>query len=179
MPISRCLYPSSRPALRRSDPARESPSSRKWKIAPADRCLSSSAPYRRDRCRDKAEEMASGQRLDVKLMEQIATEASRAVDPIDDLRGSADYKRHLVQVLVPRALSTVRKSKRKTHNGCGWNQCNDGGVVWPRLRARSITLGSGAAARCSTPKRCAVHTLTPIYCESMPAKQRNCRASSP
>ena len=59
---------------------------------------------------DKAEEMAMGQRLDVKLMEQIATEASRAVDPIDDLRGSADYKRHLVQVLVPRALSTVAQS---------------------------------------------------------------------
>ena len=59
---------------------------------------------------DKAEEMASGQRLDVKLMEQIATEASRAVDPIDDLRGSADYKRHLVRVLVPRALSTVAQS---------------------------------------------------------------------
>ena len=59
---------------------------------------------------DKAEEMASGQRLDVKLMEQIATEASRAVDPIDDLRGSADYKRHLVRVLVPRALSTVAQT---------------------------------------------------------------------
>ena len=59
---------------------------------------------------DKAEEMARGQRLDVKLMEQIATEASRAVDPIDDLRGSADYKRHLVQVLVPRALSAVAQS---------------------------------------------------------------------
>ena len=59
---------------------------------------------------DKAEEMASGQRLDVKLMEQIATEASRAVDPIDDLRGSADYKRHLVRVLVPRALSTLARS---------------------------------------------------------------------
>ena len=59
---------------------------------------------------DKAEEMASGQRLDVKLMEQIAAEASRAVDPIDDLRGSADYKRHLVRVLVPRALSTVAQS---------------------------------------------------------------------
>jgi len=42
-------------------------------------------------------------------MEQIA-EASPAVDPIDDLRGPADYKRHLVQVLVPRALSTVAQS---------------------------------------------------------------------
>jgi CO/xanthine dehydrogenase FAD-binding subunit len=59
---------------------------------------------------DKAEEMARGQRLTLRLMEQIATEASRAVDPVDDLRGPADYKRHLVQVLVPRALSTVAQS---------------------------------------------------------------------
>ena len=59
---------------------------------------------------DKAEEMARGQRLTVRLMEQIATEASRAVDPIDDLRGPADYKRRLVQVLVPRALSMVAQS---------------------------------------------------------------------
>jgi carbon-monoxide dehydrogenase medium subunit len=58
----------------------------------------------------KAEEMARGQRLTVKLMAQIATEASRAVDPIDDLRGPADYKRHLVEVLVPRALSKVAQS---------------------------------------------------------------------
>jgi len=58
----------------------------------------------------KAEEMARGQRLTVKLMAQIATEASRAVAPIDDLRGPADYKRHLVEVLVPRALSTVAQS---------------------------------------------------------------------
>jgi carbon-monoxide dehydrogenase medium subunit len=59
---------------------------------------------------DKAEEMARGQRLTVRLMEQIATEASQAVDPIDDVRGPADYKRHLVQVLVSRALSMVAQS---------------------------------------------------------------------
>jgi len=43
-------------------------------------------------------------------MEQIATEANRAVDPIDDLRGPGDYKPHLVQLLVARALSTVAQS---------------------------------------------------------------------
>ena len=45
----------------------------------------------------------------MKLVEQIA-EASRAVDPIDDVRGPADYKRDLVQVLVPRPLSTVAQT---------------------------------------------------------------------
>jgi aerobic carbon-monoxide dehydrogenase medium subunit len=62
---------------------------------------------------DKAEEMDRGRRPTVRLMEQIATEASRAVDPIDDLRRPADYKRHLVQVLVPRAYPRSRKAKRE------------------------------------------------------------------
>jgi carbon-monoxide dehydrogenase medium subunit len=51
-----------------------------------------------------AESMARGERLTQGLIERIASDASRNVDPIDDLRGTADYKRHLVYVLVRRAL---------------------------------------------------------------------------
>ena len=39
------------------------------------------------------------------LIEVIGRKAGDAVDPIEDLRGSADYKRQLVQVLVRRALT--------------------------------------------------------------------------
>lgn len=53
------------------------------------------------------ESMARGENLTHDLIERIAAAAARRVDPIDDLRGSADYKRHLVHVLVRRALSAT------------------------------------------------------------------------
>ncbi|HYT55222.1 MAG TPA: xanthine dehydrogenase family protein subunit M [Verrucomicrobiae bacterium] len=53
------------------------------------------------------ESMARGERLTAELIERIALAAGQSVDPIDDLRGTADYKRHLVHVLVRRALSAA------------------------------------------------------------------------
>jgi carbon-monoxide dehydrogenase medium subunit len=38
---------------------------------------------------------------------EIANLAARSIDPIDDVRGPADYKRHLVGILVRRALVAV------------------------------------------------------------------------
>src|ERR1044071_5175384 len=49
--------------------------------------------------------IAAGQSLTVEMMAEISRKAAAAVDPIDDLRGPADYKRHIVNVLVRRALS--------------------------------------------------------------------------
>src|SRR5262245_29380755 len=54
---------------------------------------------------DKAEERAGGEKLTPALIGAISAEASRAGEAIDDLRGLADYKRHLVGVLVRRAVS--------------------------------------------------------------------------
>jgi aerobic carbon-monoxide dehydrogenase medium subunit len=50
------------------------------------------------------EEMAGGARLTDDLIQRIAVDASGNIDPVDDLRAPADYKRHLVRVLVARAL---------------------------------------------------------------------------
>jgi carbon-monoxide dehydrogenase medium subunit len=53
------------------------------------------------------ESMARGEKLTAELIERIAMDAGQSVDPIDDLRGTADYKRHVVHVLVRRALSAA------------------------------------------------------------------------
>ena len=53
------------------------------------------------------ESMAHGEKLTQGLIERIAADAAQRVDPIDDLRGSADYKRHLVEVLARRALTAA------------------------------------------------------------------------
>jgi carbon-monoxide dehydrogenase medium subunit len=53
------------------------------------------------------EDMARDRNLTDQLIERIAAAASRAVNPIDDVRGPADYKRRLVGVLVRRAIAAV------------------------------------------------------------------------
>lgn len=51
-----------------------------------------------------AEEKARGEPLTPTLLEEIGRLASEAVDPIDDLRGSAWYKKEIVAVLARRAV---------------------------------------------------------------------------
>jgi carbon-monoxide dehydrogenase medium subunit len=53
----------------------------------------------------KAEGMLRGKKLDAKLVEETGQAASYESMPIDDLRGSADYRRRLVAVLTKRALT--------------------------------------------------------------------------
>lgn len=53
------------------------------------------------------EDVARDKALNKDLIEAIAAEAARAVDPIEDIRGPADYKRHLVQVLTRRAITAL------------------------------------------------------------------------
>jgi carbon-monoxide dehydrogenase medium subunit len=51
-----------------------------------------------------AERLAVGESLTDELAEEIASVAADVVEPIDDVRGSATYKRHLVRVLVRRTV---------------------------------------------------------------------------
>jgi len=62
-----------------------------------------------------AESLAHNQPLTSELISTIAAEAGRSIDPIDDVRGPADYKRHLVGVLVRRAISALAAGKTEKH----------------------------------------------------------------
>ena len=53
----------------------------------------------------KAEGILRGKKLDLKLVEETGQVASHESMPIDDLRGSADYRRKLVAVLTKRAIT--------------------------------------------------------------------------
>jgi carbon-monoxide dehydrogenase medium subunit len=52
----------------------------------------------------EATRLATGQAPSAELFARMGQAASQAMDPIEDHRGSAAYKRHLVGVLVERAL---------------------------------------------------------------------------
>jgi carbon-monoxide dehydrogenase medium subunit len=54
-----------------------------------------------------AESLAPGQRITHELAVAIGEAASAAVQPTDDIRGSVAYKRHLVGVLVRRAVLDI------------------------------------------------------------------------
>ena len=54
-----------------------------------------------------AEQSARDMILTRQLIDDIAFEAARVVEPIDDVRGPADYKRHLVRVLARRTIAAL------------------------------------------------------------------------
>jgi carbon-monoxide dehydrogenase medium subunit len=53
----------------------------------------------------KAEEILRGRKLDQELLEKSGQTAAGEASPIDDIRGSADYRRELLAVLTKRAIT--------------------------------------------------------------------------
>jgi xanthine dehydrogenase iron-sulfur cluster and FAD-binding subunit A len=59
-----------------------------------------------------AEQFLVGQRLSDSVIEEAAEMATNTAKPIDDVRGTADYRRDMVKVLVARALRQIRRDER-------------------------------------------------------------------
>ena len=65
-----------------------------------------------------AAEILGGSALEPSNIERAAAAAAEASEPMSDMRGSADYKRHLIKALVKRALSiALRRCRGETVNG--------------------------------------------------------------
>jgi aerobic carbon-monoxide dehydrogenase medium subunit len=53
---------------------------------------------------ERLEQMLSGKKLDTALIQQAAAEATRNIEVIEDINGSAEYRKHLTEVYVERAI---------------------------------------------------------------------------
>lgn len=60
----------------------------------------------------QAEAMLSGQALSAELIDKAGGAAAASARPIDDVRGSAEYRREMVAVIAARALSTAWRRAR-------------------------------------------------------------------
>ena len=53
---------------------------------------------------ERTEQMLTGKKLDTALIQQAAAEATRNIEVIEDINGSAEYRKHLTEVYVERAI---------------------------------------------------------------------------
>jgi carbon-monoxide dehydrogenase medium subunit len=58
----------------------------------------------------RVEQMLIGKKLDAALIESAASEATRNIEVIEDINGSAEYRTHLTHVYVARALEAAIQS---------------------------------------------------------------------
>ncbi len=66
-----------------------------------------------------AEALLPGARLDDALVKAVGEAAKGEVDPLDDHRGSAAYKRAMTAVMVGRALTQAWAQARRAARGAG------------------------------------------------------------
>ncbi len=53
---------------------------------------------------ERVEQMLTGKKLDPKTIEAAAAESARNVEVVEDINGSAEYRKHLTEVYVARAI---------------------------------------------------------------------------
>ncbi len=62
----------------------------------------------------RAQQYLQGKNLDESVISRTAELATTAAQPIDDIRGSAEYRRELVRTLVKRGLSQIREHSEQS-----------------------------------------------------------------
>jgi len=58
---------------------------------------------------ERLEQMLTGKNLDSSVIEQAAAEACRNIEVIEDINGSAEYRKQLTQIYVIRAIETAQR----------------------------------------------------------------------
>ena len=58
----------------------------------------------------RVEQMLTGKRLDTSTIQQAAAEACRNVEPIEDINGSAEYRKQLTEVYVTHAVEAALRT---------------------------------------------------------------------
>ena len=59
---------------------------------------------------DRLEQMLTGKKLDAVLIQQAAAESCRNIEAIEDINGSAEYRKQLTEVYVTRAIEAALKA---------------------------------------------------------------------
>jgi carbon-monoxide dehydrogenase medium subunit len=53
---------------------------------------------------ERAEQILTGKKLEAAVIDQAAAEATRNIEVIEDINGSAEYRKHLTEVYTARAI---------------------------------------------------------------------------
>ena len=53
---------------------------------------------------ERVEQMLTGKQIDAKIIDAAALEATRNIEVIEDINGSAEYRKHLTEIYVARAI---------------------------------------------------------------------------
>ena len=59
---------------------------------------------------EHVEQMLTGEKLDASLIQHATAEATRNVEVIEDINGSSEYRKHLTEVYVARAIESALRS---------------------------------------------------------------------
>ncbi len=107
----------------------------------------------------EAETFLRGKRLTTDTIAQAADLAAQAADPIDDIRGSAEYRRKMVRVLTKRALQSLADgNEREAYPERLAKLWGTGGFRFPQAHSNSHHQTDTPIVTTINGKRCEIET---------------------